>query len=107
MSVSLVYRLLRRQVHRLDLQPSDRVVPAALSRLLPRSRWSAFFVTPAALLRWHRQLIAWHWTYPHARPGRPPVDRVGSPEVSGQGPDLGSLTGPEEISGTSEEEFHA
>ncbi|WP_327007720.1 integrase core domain-containing protein [Dactylosporangium sp. NBC_01737] len=67
--------VLRRQVHRPDLQPADRVVLAALSRLLPRPRWATFFVTPATLLRWHRQLIARHWTYPHARPGRPPVDR--------------------------------
>ncbi|SCF03176.1 Integrase core domain-containing protein [Micromonospora coriariae] len=67
--------VLRRQVHRPDLQPADRVVLAALSRLLPRQHWAAFFVTPATLLRWHRQLIARHWTYPHARPGRPPVDR--------------------------------
>ncbi|MFF4875472.1 helix-turn-helix domain-containing protein [Micromonospora sp. NPDC000668] len=67
--------VLRRQVHRPDLQPEDRVVLAALSRLLPRPQWSAFFVTPATLLRWHRQLIARHWTYPHARRGRQPVDR--------------------------------
>jgi len=67
--------VLRRQVHRPDLQPADRVVLAALSRLLPRQRWSAFFVTPATLLRWHRQLIARHWTFTHARPGRPPIDR--------------------------------
>jgi hypothetical protein len=51
----------------------DRVVPAALSRLLPRARWPVFFVTPATLLRWHRPLIARHLTYPHARPGRPPI----------------------------------
>jgi putative transposase len=67
--------VLCRQVHRPNLLPADRVVPAALSRLLPRPQWSAFFVTPATLLRWHRQLIAAHWTYPHARPGRPPIDR--------------------------------
>jgi hypothetical protein len=66
--------VLRRQVHRPDLQPADRVVLAALSRLLPRPRWSAFFVTPATLLRWHRQLIARHWTFTHTRPGRPPID---------------------------------
>ncbi|NJC72898.1 transposase [Planosporangium thailandense] len=67
--------VLRRQVHRPDLQPADRVVLAVLSRLLPRPRWSVFFVTPATLLRWHRELFARHWTYPHARPGRPPVDK--------------------------------
>ena len=68
--------VLRRQVHRPELQPADRVVLAALSRLLPRPRWSVFFVTPATLLRWHRQLIARHWTYPHAQT-RPATDRPG------------------------------
>jgi transposase InsO family protein len=65
--------VLRRQVARLDLEPTDRVVLTALSRLLPRPRWSTFFVTPATLLRWHRQLVTWRWTYPRRRPGRPPV----------------------------------
>ncbi|WP_231929528.1 helix-turn-helix domain-containing protein [Micromonospora inositola] len=67
--------VLRRQVHRPNLEPADRVVLAVLSRLLPRPRWSAFFVTPATLLRWHPELVARRCTYPHARPGRPPVDR--------------------------------
>ncbi|WP_446220009.1 integrase core domain-containing protein [Micromonospora sp. IBHARD004] len=67
--------VLRRQVTRPDLQPADRVVLAVLSRLLPSPRWSVFFVTPATLLRWHRELVARRWTYPHARPGRPPVDK--------------------------------
>jgi hypothetical protein len=67
--------VLRRQVRRPKLEPADRVVLAAPSRLLPRSRWPSFFVTPATLLRWHRHLIARHWTYPHATRGRPPIDR--------------------------------
>jgi putative transposase len=65
--------VLRRQVRRLDLEPVDRMVLAGLSRLLPRVRWAAFFVTPATLLRWHRALVARRWTYPTRRPGRPSV----------------------------------
>jgi putative transposase len=65
--------VLRRQVRRLDLEPADRAVLAGLSQLLPRVRWAAFFVTPATLLRWHRNLIARRWTYQGRRLGRPPV----------------------------------
>src|SRR6202521_456253 len=64
--------VLRRQVSRLDLEPADRAVLALLSRLLPRARWSAFVVTPATILRWHRELVRRHWTYPKL--GRPPID---------------------------------
>jgi hypothetical protein len=46
--------VLRRQIARPRYTPSDRLVLAVLARLLPRERWSAFLVTPATLLRWHR-----------------------------------------------------
>src|SRR6266536_1811838 len=42
----------------------DRLTLAVLARLLPRERWTAFLVTPATLLRWHRELVARRWTYP-------------------------------------------
>ena len=66
--------MLRRQLGRIAYQPADRAFLAALRRLLPRSRWSCFSVTPETLLAWHRRLVARRWTYPHLRPGRPPVD---------------------------------
>ena len=66
--------VLRRQVKRASFDPSDRVLLAALSRLLPRQRWSAFGVRPETLLTWHRRLVARRWTYPHRRAGRPSVD---------------------------------
>ena len=61
--------VLRRQIAQPRYSPSDRLVLAVLARLLPRERWSAFLVTPATLLRWHRDLVRRRWTYPH-RPGR-------------------------------------
>ena len=60
--------VLRRQVNRPDLNDGDRVLLVALSQLLPRPSWSVFFVTPATLLRWHRNLIARKWAYPRKRP---------------------------------------
>jgi len=68
--------VLRRQVPRPRLEPADRALLAAVSRVLPRARWSCFLVTPETLLRWHRRLVAGAWTYPHRGPGRPPLDVV-------------------------------
>jgi putative transposase len=67
--------VLRRQVPHPKLKPADRALLAAISRVLPRSRWSCFLVTPQTLLRWHRRLVAGSWTYPHRGTGRPPLDQ--------------------------------
>jgi putative transposase len=61
--------VLGRQVHRPALEPADRAVLAGLARLLGRRRLGRFFVQPATLLRWHRDLAANRGTYPHGRPG--------------------------------------
>ena len=66
--------VLRRRVHRPDLRPANRAFLAAASRLLPRWRWSSFFVSPQTLLAWHRRLAARRWTYPSRGPGRPQLD---------------------------------
>jgi transposase len=63
--------VLRRQVPRPRHQHRDRLLLAALSRLLPRQRWPIFVVTPQTVLRWHRDLVARRWTYPARGPGRP------------------------------------
>ena len=66
--------VLRRHVGRPAYRPADRALLAALSRLLPRSSWGTFGVTPGTLLAWHRRLVAKSWTYSHRSPGRPSID---------------------------------
>jgi putative transposase len=67
-------RVLERQVARPQLTQADRALLAAFSRVLPRQAWKrSFFVKPATLLRWHRELVARRWTYPRRGPGRPPT----------------------------------
>src|SRR5262249_8594691 len=55
--------------------------PYALSRLLPRSAWSALLPRPQTILRWHRDLVrlkwaAFHQCPPGQRPARDPERRA-------------------------------
>jgi hypothetical protein len=67
--------VLTRQHQRPRVRPADRAFIAALARLLPRRRRHGLVVTPATLLRWHRELVPRKWTCPR-RPGRPPTGRA-------------------------------
>jgi putative transposase len=66
--------VLERKVGRPKLRRSDKVFLTALSRVLPRQRWSSFIVTPGTLLRWHRELVKRKWTRKTRPAGRPPLD---------------------------------
>jgi transposase InsO family protein len=64
--------VLQRQHPRPRFAPDDRTILTAMSRVVRRDRWAIFLVKPDTIVRWHRRLVAKHWTYPH-RPGRPPT----------------------------------
>ena len=68
--------VLRCQTPRPRLEPTDRALLAAVSRVLPRASWSCFFVTPETPLRWQRRLVAGAWTDPRRGQGRPPLDQA-------------------------------
>jgi len=71
-------RVLRRKAGPPKLRAIDRMLLAAASRAIPRHHWACFMVTPATLVRWHRELVRRKWTYGRTgRPGRPPIN----PEV--------------------------
>ena len=54
--------ILRRQIPRPRLEPADRALLVAVSRLLSRSVWSCFLVKPDTLLRWHpAAIVACHF----------------------------------------------
>jgi hypothetical protein len=46
--------VLRLHVPRPRYTPGRRMLLAALAKLLPRERWTPFLITPATVLRWHR-----------------------------------------------------
>jgi transposase InsO family protein len=65
--------VLRRQNPKPRLDWADRAVLAALARLLPVPPRRGRLVTADTLLRWHRRLVHWRWTFP-PKTGRLPVD---------------------------------
>lgn len=70
-------KVLSRMTGRPRLRRTDRAF-LAVSRMLPRERWTSFLVGPTTLLLWHRELIRRKWTYRGKRAGRPPI----SPQVT-------------------------
>jgi putative transposase len=66
--------VLQRKEGRPRFRPQDRMLLAALARVLPRDRWRCLLVRPETVLRWHRQLVtgrARRWG--RKSPGRPPT----------------------------------
>jgi putative transposase len=72
-------QVLRRQLSgRPRWDHTDRLWLTALSRLVNRGQWPQVFpVTPATILRWHRELAARKWTYTSRRrpDDQPPIFR--------------------------------
>ena len=62
--------VLQRRTPRPRINWTDRAVIAALARLLPARRRCGLLITPATILRWHRQLVRRRWTHttPYTRP---------------------------------------
>src|SRR6188472_1811068 len=65
--------VLQRRTPRPRMSWTDRALIAAFTRLLPVRRRHGLLVTPATILRWHRQLIAHRWTTRPVRLGRPAI----------------------------------
>jgi hypothetical protein len=61
--------VLRRGNPKPKIDWTDRAVLAALTRIMPKGLRTRRIVTPGALLRWNRRLVAAKWRQP--RPGAP------------------------------------
>jgi putative transposase len=69
--------VLQRQIERPRFNETDRTILALLGRALDKTRRSVTFiiVKPETVLRWHRRLVARHWTQPPTTPrARPSID---------------------------------
>ena len=76
--------VLQRRTPRPQIRWSDRAVIAALARQLPAHRRRGLLVTPATILRWHRDLVRRRWTTRPVRAGRPAtLDESSSVDATG------------------------
>ena len=68
-------QVLERQIKRVQWNPADRMILAALRERLPRTAWAAILVRPETVLGWHRNLVRRKWAAYGMRPrrGRPPL----------------------------------
>jgi putative transposase len=69
--------VLQRQIDHPRFIETDRTILALLSSTMDRTRRATTFliVRPETVLRWHRRLVARHWTQPPTpKTGRPPID---------------------------------
>ena len=74
-------QVLERQIKRAKWTPGDRMVIAALRRLMPKEAWDGLLVKPETVLGRHRELVRRKWAAYRGQPprGRPPL----SDEVRG------------------------
>ncbi len=63
-------RVLERQAGRPRWQPCDRLLLAAISRVLTRPARRSLLPSPETLLRWHRELVHHKWAAYRRRPRR-------------------------------------
>ena len=99
--------ILRRQVSRPSFKAGDRMLLAAARRALGKAGDSSFIVTPATLLRWHREIVKRKWRLygRRRRLGRPPIAPKRSRprrQVGDGEPALGLLADPWRVEKSSE-----